>query len=330
MALAMRVFERLQAIRTRLTEPGALNDVATWETEIRLRLDDDELVNLSAKMHFEGLIAHTLANDFQEGQFAFFQAAAEVFDWTRDRRHLQEFGYAGSMVNAAIDENYMFRSQHELDAAAQRGVFDRMRREAAPTTDHLMRDLVTFEKMCRQFPNLMAMRAPAWKIEQWQQACQALRAAHGDAAFNVGSSAAPAYGRDENSSDFRWLIWVSFFAIISLARVWNGPVAPPDTGAAPAGYAASPHREPAGPIEPPGLPSPPGIKVDYVPGAGAPDGTLVVTLDVWYDLFGKVTYVKIVSPSIDPAFDEVVASAYLGHKFPATGKGGKERYTMVL
>lgn len=202
-ALATAVFERLLAMPGRHPEPGALNDAVLWRAEIEQRLADPELINFDARLHFEAMLVQMLANTFQEGHYALFLAAADLFDWNHDERRLPQFGADGSFVNAAIEERGMYRAQHELDKAQQRSVFERMRREAAPDDGHLMQDIVVFEAMRARFPHLMAMRAPAWKIAQWQDACRALRAAHGDAAFNVRSSHESALGASDTK-----ILWV--------------------------------------------------------------------------------------------------------------------------
>jgi hypothetical protein len=220
-AMSAIVFARLQAIRTRLAEPGALNDVPSWEAEIRERLQDGELLNLDARIFFEGRIAYALANDFNEGQFAFFLAAAASFDWLHDQRRLLQFGHAGHIVNEAIVEHGIYRGQHEQEKAAQRRVFDLMRREAAPDEDQLMRDIITFEQMCERIPALMAMRAPQWKIEQWRKGCLALRAAHGNAAFNVRVAYAPDEDAvDERIASLLLSSLIGSYILYQLASIW--------------------------------------------------------------------------------------------------------------
>jgi hypothetical protein len=208
-ALAEAVFERLLHIHARLTEPGLLNDVATWQAEIRQRLADEELLKLSAKDLFEARIAQSLVDDFRDGHFALFLAAIEVFGWQYDVDRLEKFGPAGVAVNAAIDEYAMFHAQYEGELAMQRGCLDRMRRQAAPTLAELMGDVLQFEWIAARFPHFLAMHAPRWKIAQWQEGCEKLRAKHGDAAFDGRDSAAPMPGNGDT-------VWSTLLGVLCL------------------------------------------------------------------------------------------------------------------
>jgi hypothetical protein len=226
-ALAGTVFARLLEIHQRLSEPGMLNDVPTWAAEIRRRLADDELLNLSAQGEFEGLIVQSLVDDFRDGHFALFLAAIEVFGWQYDADRLEKFGPDGVFVNAAIDEYAMFHSQYEGDLATQRGCLDRMRRQAAPTTDELMPDLVHFEWIATRFPHFLAMHAPRWKIAEWAEGCKKLRAMHGDAAFNVRSSAAPMLSKPQGEmSTFLHALWALALLGMALRSCFGGSNSP--------------------------------------------------------------------------------------------------------
>jgi hypothetical protein len=120
--LAAVVWRRFEAGRQALADARRLPDQDAWRDLLRARLDDEELVNLGARMDFEGRIVQLLANGWRPGHEVLFPAAAAAFEWAEDWRLLAQFGHAGHMLNAAIDEHALFGSQ----AIAVRSVQDRI------------------------------------------------------------------------------------------------------------------------------------------------------------------------------------------------------------
>jgi|GEM_PF-5966535 len=64
---------------------------------------DPRLVPLDARHHFEGMIAEFLAKTQTASRLQWFQAAARIFEWRKDRRRLECFGGAGRKLNVEID-----------------------------------------------------------------------------------------------------------------------------------------------------------------------------------------------------------------------------------
>ena len=130
-ALALVVYQRFLAAHGKLATGSIMDDVSLWEAELRLRLADDELINLTARATFEARVAHLLAGPWQAANGPLFSAAASVFDWNEDRRRLRQFGYAGAFLNQALEERKLFDAQAVADLAYQRKILARLPRQAA-------------------------------------------------------------------------------------------------------------------------------------------------------------------------------------------------------
>lgn len=91
-ALAETVFARLVANMARIVELDMLKDASLLESELRNRLADEELFNITARNLFEARVAYLLFSEYTLENGVLFGAAATVFGWEKDSRRLQPFG----------------------------------------------------------------------------------------------------------------------------------------------------------------------------------------------------------------------------------------------
>ncbi|MES2300040.1 MAG: hypothetical protein V4582_23580 [Pseudomonadota bacterium] len=167
--LADAVFADCAAAIARLAQGRMLGDLALWVDQLQRRLDDERLFNIAARSLFEARIAFLLAGGWKAGHETLYLAACQVFHWDSDRRRLPQFGYAGAIVNRAIDESHMFEAQDEPELQTQRKVIARLRRAVPADSDQLRRDMFYLERMMTRFPNLMALTVNPALVAQWRQ-----------------------------------------------------------------------------------------------------------------------------------------------------------------
>ena len=165
--LAASVWQRFEAGRQALAEAQRLPDRDAWHDLLRERLDDDELVNIGARMDFEGRIVQLLANGWRPGHEALFPAAVAAFEWTSDWRLLAQFGHAGYMLNAAIDEHALFDSQAIVVRSVQERILMLLRRDRPAGVREIAHSLPELRKMEDHFPALMTVVTNAGNVAYW-------------------------------------------------------------------------------------------------------------------------------------------------------------------
>ncbi|HEY0062855.1 MAG TPA: hypothetical protein VGC21_12085 [Telluria sp.] len=140
-----------------------------WEEVIRAGLAEEDMYSLAARNAFENLIVECLAEGWKPGKEKLLAAAAEVFAWEKDHRHLQQFGYAGMIVNNAIDEREVFLRQPDEDLAIDRTIIKRLRSETAPDANQLDYDMAFLERLMARFPHLMALSVDETMVARWRE-----------------------------------------------------------------------------------------------------------------------------------------------------------------
>ncbi|MES3026148.1 MAG: TonB C-terminal domain-containing protein [Pseudomonadota bacterium] len=148
-----------------------------WEEALRTRLDDEQLLNINARLIFEARVAHLLAQGWQPGHETLLFVASGVFEWSKDRRRLQQFGGAGALLDRAIDERAMFDAQPDDARRPQVTVIVRLRKASAPNTEQLKRDIMYLEHMLGRFPNMMSLTVDPGAVRRWRSAYASMSAA---------------------------------------------------------------------------------------------------------------------------------------------------------
>lgn len=344
-ALAETVFARLVANTARIVELGMLKDAALLETELRNRLADEELFNITARKLFEARIADLLFREYTLAGGVLFGAAANVFGWDKDSRRLQPFGEAGVFLDRAIVERTMFQGQDPEELVKQRGVMARLRQTRKATIVQIGRDMAYVERMHNRFPNLMAIMVSRDTVEQWRSYYRATAAAHlTDATMPVPVLHAQSTGRRFG----RTPVFFAMFALLLFVVFWNRdgstPVLDPSTLEQSSDYPNyAPGADPSAPDyspQPAESKATPGVQptraaksdqqivdaivkdVQYSPAADAPYGVRTVVYDVLTADNGHIYGMNRLQRSIDPAYDEAVKAAIMRAKtLPANVRG---------
>ena len=253
-ALAETVFAKLMANTARIVELGMLKDATLLETELRNRLADEELFNITARNLFEARVAYLLFSEYTLEAGVLFGAAATVFGWEKDSRRLQPFGEAGAFLDRAIIERTMFQRQDAEELVKQRGVMARLREGGRPPIAQIRRDMAYLERMLTRFPNLMTIMVSRDTVEQWRSQYEASppAAAPTKAAMDYTPEPVLAGYSNKRRFDGAW-IFIALVAAFYIWFIWNRD-------------AGTPSYEPSATAESSQYPS-------YAPGAdpSAPD-----------------------------------------------------------
>jgi hypothetical protein len=168
-ALASAVLARFTA-HFAVTMAGDVEpDLSSCQCLLERALDDDALLNLSAGMQFEVLMAQLLAAGWKRGHEVLFVAACRLFDWHDDRRRLFELGPAGEQLSRAIDERAMFDLQSGQDIMAQRDVVARLRNPVRPSDRELVRGMRHLDELVARFPVWLKLVTDVSNIAQWRE-----------------------------------------------------------------------------------------------------------------------------------------------------------------
>lgn len=165
--LAEAVLDLLLTQREQMIERGTAGDSAVWRAHLQRCLNDERLLNISARAGFEYLVACLLTNGWQPGNESLFTAACQVFNWEKDRRRLNEFGRAGSILDQAIDESGTFLQQDSNDCTGQTDAIVRVRERAEPRLGELLIHAPHLRRMVDRFPAWTAVVADAGRMRQW-------------------------------------------------------------------------------------------------------------------------------------------------------------------
>ncbi len=166
-ALAAAEFDEFLAACAEVAAKGDERDPALWRKQLQRSANGERLLNISARAHFEYMIAHLLAEGWRPGHEGLFAAARQVFSWDRDSRRLLEFGQLGGWINQAIEESAMFAHQTSDDCSSQTDALIRVRDTSKPGARELMTHVPHLRNMVARFPAWTSIIASAEQIKQW-------------------------------------------------------------------------------------------------------------------------------------------------------------------
>jgi TonB family protein len=81
---------------------------------------------------------------------------------------LQQFAYAGNIVNQAIDQGNMYAAQGEAELSLQRRIVERLRRDELPENYQLRRHMPHLERMMARFPAWMNIVTDVNAAMRWR------------------------------------------------------------------------------------------------------------------------------------------------------------------
>ncbi|WP_143167550.1 hypothetical protein [Massilia sp. CF038] len=166
---ASTVFQQLIGACYHLLSQPQGAALPAWIDTLRAALADPALISLIARHSFEHMLVDFLANGWRPGKEKLLAAAAEVFNWEHDHRHLPQFGASGAIVQRAIDERDIFLRQPPADLEIDRKIIERLRSGTDPTPRQLNDDMAYLERMLGRFPHLMALSIDGDAVARWRE-----------------------------------------------------------------------------------------------------------------------------------------------------------------
>jgi hypothetical protein len=294
-ALGEAAFGRLATEMEDLLAQPAQNNPDPYEALLRRRLDDDDLINIDARIVFEAIIATVLAHGWRPGHENLFEAALTLFGWDADPQRLLVFGHAGLVLDRALAERRLFATQPPARQAAMRRAARALRDTGAPTVQRLRNDMRIVETMVARFPHMMRILVSFDDVEQWRSAYQAHFGAQPGAAFDIDDGiAVPVQPR--SLATRLWVIARNVaLTVVTALLLYAVFKATDPTPATPAisQQVLDAHVPP----------------LRYQPSPGTKPGVLDTRVRVFLDADRRVSQTRNVSTSGEPGFDEAVAEA---------------------
>jgi len=214
-ALAGVVFADFMSACAELMLGRSRADLAAFCAVLERALAQPALLNISARIQFEGQVAHLLAGGWKPGHEILLVAATEVFEWRADRRRLCEFGEDGMRLSQAIDQRTMFDAQPADEVLAQRDIVAMLRTDVEPGLRALVRATRHLDALEARFPVWLALvtdadkavllRERVGKIAGWQRAL-------------VGQRKAVSSSRQDGEGENYALLWIAAIVIINVLR----------------------------------------------------------------------------------------------------------------
>jgi protein TonB len=297
-AAAAAVFDEFHAAIKQLAQQRHAQNSAEWQRTLQHSLDDQRLLNVTARIYFEAHIAHLLATGWQPGHEILFVAACKVFHWSDDRRRLRQLGHAGMQIDRAVDEYTMFERLPESELMLHRAALSLLRKDSQPTDYQLRGDMPYVEFLVQHFPAWMSMVVDVNVVEQWRASFRALPP--------LKKSWWPKLSIDI-SSRMGWVLVVVAFQLLRMC--WNSADNTPAPHFRPAEYFPSPSTGMPG-----HQPLPEYIRQDIaarIPtlplqlGPGVHRAEFAVTLDQQ----GKLYQIMMYTSSGSISYDEAVSKA---------------------
>ncbi|MTV41421.1 TonB C-terminal domain-containing protein [Duganella radicis] len=205
--LAAAVFAEFLAATTALLRQQHVQHPPQWQAALQHSLDDERLLNLTARIYFEAHIAQLLASGWQPGNEVLFVIAGKLFHWNEDRRRLQQLGRAGALVDQAIDERVIFDQLPESEQMIHRAAIVLLRKSDAPSDYQLRGDMPYVEKLMAYFPVWMSMMVDQDVVRQWRERAATLPPPKKSWLPKIDLGISPRMG------------WILFIVVLQLARV---------------------------------------------------------------------------------------------------------------
>lgn len=329
--LADQAYQKFNASIAMLVERKETRHETLWTTVLQRSLDDDRLLNLTARTIFEARLTHELASGWKPGHETLFVVAAKVFEWERDRRRILQFGEAGAMVNRAIDEWKLFESLPPNSIAAFKQLINYVRNLPEPKGIAGRSDLTLFHQMAGTFHTWLSLIVDRQALENWSEAAHEEVQRNGpEPAVPMQYMEHPEQPKPESSWKKPAMLWPLFFVLFMVLRSCfniiedenraqhlREQVSEQKRVAPQAEHDKEPSREQIDEI---------GERIAYKWPASTPPGTYAVEYEVFIDAAGKVLGMNLASSSGNRDYDIAVRKAIRDTaRFP---RGTKTRFML--
>jgi protein TonB len=212
---AAAVFGDFEKHADSLVQLGDAHSELVWQKELQRCLDDQRLFNITARELFEHQVAALLVDGWKPGHEALLVAAGKIFDWMDDPRRLMSLGYAGAILNRAVEERIVFDGQSETVREKQRNVIARLRDADLPDHRELLKTMSTVERLTERFPTWIPIVTSTDNIQRWRELFNQIPEEQRSRAFQLPKEPAPA----KKSFSFTWRVWGVLFAVMTMARI---------------------------------------------------------------------------------------------------------------
>lgn len=303
---ALAVLNDFRAAGAQLLARHHTPNLNLWQQALQHSLDDERLLNLTARVCFEAHIAHILASGWQPGHETLFVAASKLFHWSDDRRRLHQLGHAGVMIDKAIEERTMFDRLPEQELMIHRAAIALLRKDSQPTDYQLRNDMPYVERLMEFFPLWMSMMVDLHIVEQWRAQYRALPAPKKTWWPRLNLNISSRMG------------WVAFVVLLQIARMAFNHSDSSAEHHAPAGFAPpTPSlREPEFQRLPGNIQQEVAARIPMIPlqmGPGLHQAEFNIVLDQQGNIYQKMMY----RTSDNRGYDEAASKAlYASQPFP--------------
>lgn len=312
--LADLVFQKFLASTGMLVQRNDTRHRTLWKTVLLRSLDDDRLLNLTARAIFEARIVHLLASGWKPGHETLLVVANDIFEWERDRNRILQFGEAGAMVNRAIDEWKVYEALPPSTVSTFKQLINFIRSTPDPKTAG-RNDLMLFHQMASRFYTWLAVIVDRQILEAWGHAANAEVERNGPGAAVPMERSEPAWQPEpETKSD--WFkpgtVWP---AIIILFMVLRSCFGSSDGDKEAQRFArttqAAPQYNSAQGAHPPSKERIELIRsnIDYKWPTNTPAGKYTVEYEIYIDTEGKFLGTQLITSSGNAGYDEAVRKA---------------------
>ena len=207
--------------------PKTMPDYHTWQAALEKRMASDALISMTARELFEYRFAALLTQGWKPGHEALLVAATNVFRWNEDRRHLQNFGNIGFVLDRALQERALFDRLQPKDRAQQRALIQRLRNPSEPSRRELQDSFVLLENTVRNFPTWLGIITDVNQLPRWRELYAALPP--GKRGKQVPTGQLPQYATSTGSRWNGWWVVLVLVVLVNGARLISGGSAPQPT-----------------------------------------------------------------------------------------------------
>jgi len=226
--LADQAFVRFMSSVEVLAQSYESRHQSRWKAALEASLNEDTLLNLTARTIFEARIVHLLASGWKPGHETLFVAACDVFNWTHDSRRILQFGESGAMLDRAIDEWKLYESMPANGMGTIKQLIQFVRTTPQPEGVAGRSDLMLFQQLAGRFYNWFTVIVDRDSLQNWSNAAQAEVQRAGPEPVTPLEYIEPPAPQEKKSGFSGWQIaFLIFMVIKALGGIMNSNSSPP-------------------------------------------------------------------------------------------------------